>query len=160
VTAGMPVMGHIGLTPQSVHALGGFAVQGRTAAAARRLLDDALALEEAGAFAVVLELVPREVAALLTRRLTIPTIGIGSGPECDGQVLVFHDMVGLDDGHGPRHARRYAEIGAEIRRATAAYVADVAARRFPAAEESHSLPPEEREAVLGALGEPPAGEGR
>ena len=149
---GIPVLGHIGLTPQSVHALGGWRVQGKTADAARGLLDDALALEDAGAFGVVLELVPVEVAAAISRRLRIPTIGIGSGPGCDGQVLVLHDLVGLSEGSGPRHARRYAEVGTAIREAAAAYCRDVRQGDYPAAEHATSLGAN-AEAVVAALGE-------
>ncbi len=148
---GIPVLGHIGLTPQSVHALGGWRVQGRTADAARRLLDDALALEDAGAFGVVLELVPVEVAEAISRRLRIPTIGIGSGPGCDGQVLVLHDLVGLAEGQGPRHARRYAEVGTAIREAAAAYCRDVRQGEYPGPEHATSLGAEAA-AVVAALG--------
>ena len=109
VESEIPVMGHVGLTPQSIHALGGFHVQGKTADAARQLERDARAVEAAGAFAVVLESVPREIAARITEKLRIPTIGIGAGPDCDGQVLVFHDLVGLTQGHKPKFARQYAE---------------------------------------------------
>ena len=147
---GIPVLGHIGLTPQSVHALGGYRVQGRTAATARRLLDDALSLEAAGAFGVVLELVPAEVAQAISQRLRIPTIGIGSGPGCDGQVLVLHDLIGLGEGPGPRHARRYAEVGAAIRDAAGAYCRDVRAGDYPSAEQSTSLG-QGADAVLAAL---------
>ncbi len=108
--AGIPVMGHIGLTPQSVSKLGGFKAQGRTAAAARRLVEDALALEEAGCYAIVLEAVPAPVAAAITERLRIPTIGIGAGPNCDGQVLVFHDVLGLYDKVQPRFVKEYARL--------------------------------------------------
>jgi len=155
---GIPVLGHIGLTPQSVHALGGYRVQGRTPDAARRLLDDALALEDAGAFGVVLELVPAEVAQAISQRLRIPTIGIGSGAGCDGQVLVLHDLIGLEEGQGPRHARRYAEVGAAIRDAAAAYCRDVRQGAYPAPEHSTSLGAD-KDAVLAALGDgrvPPA----
>ena len=148
---GIPVLGHIGLTPQSVHALGGWRVQGRTAEAARRLLDDALALEDAGAFGVVLELVPVEVAEAISRRLRIPTIGIGSGPGCDGQVLVLHDLIGLAEGQGPRHARRYAEVGTAIREAAAAYCRDVRQGEYPGPEHATSLGAEAT-AVVAALG--------
>lgn len=150
VTAGIPVMGHVGLTPQSVHALGGMTVQGRTAEQAARLLRDARALEEAGAFALVLELVPYEVAVELTGRLAIPTIGIGSGPGCDGQVLVLHDMVGLLPGATPRHAKRYAEVGRILQEAVAAYAEEVRKGVFPTAAESRTLGAE-AEAVVEAL---------
>ncbi|MCL6632639.1 MAG: 3-methyl-2-oxobutanoate hydroxymethyltransferase [Alicyclobacillus herbarius] len=144
VNAGVPVMGHIGLTPQSVHALGGFAVQGRTAAAAKRLVDDAIALEEAGAFAVVLEMVPDEVAEVVSARLTIPTIGIGAGPHCDGQVLVFHDMMGYTTGYIPKHNKRFADLASTIKNAAAAYVREVANGQFPGPEQTIHLKPEER----------------
>lgn len=137
--AGIPVMGHIGLTPQAVHQFGGWKVQGKTPQAAVRLMNDALALERAGAFAVVLELVPAPLASLITKRLRIPTIGIGAGPGCDGQVQVYHDLLGLFEGFIPKHTRRYAELGDTIREAIAAYVADVREGRFPAAEQSFEM---------------------
>ncbi len=133
VSAGIPVMGHIGLTPQSVHAFGGYRVQGRDTDAALALVGDALALEEAGAFAVVLELVPAELAAIITEELDIPTIGIGAGGFCDGQVQVFHDLLGLGT-FTPRHARQYADAGAAIRDALSAYAADVRTGAFPSEE--------------------------
>lgn len=123
--AGIPVMGHIGLTPQSVHELGGYKVQGRETAAALKLIDDARALAEAGAFAVVLECIPAELAAIVTAEVPIPTIGIGAGAGCDGQVQVFHDLLGLGGDFKPKHARRYADVGEVVREALAAYVADV-----------------------------------
>jgi 3-methyl-2-oxobutanoate hydroxymethyltransferase len=129
VQAGIPVVGHLGYTPQSVHQLG-VAMQGKSAWAAKQLLDDALALQEAGAFAVVLELVPFEVAQEVTKRLTIPTIGIGSGPFCDGQVQVYHDLLGMA-AFTPRHAKHYAEIGEAIRQAFAAYANEVRQGTFP-----------------------------
>ncbi|WP_067930103.1 3-methyl-2-oxobutanoate hydroxymethyltransferase [Alicyclobacillus kakegawensis] len=144
VDAGVPVMGHIGLTPQSVHAFGGFKVQGRTAAAAKRLLDDALALQEAGAFSVVLELVPDEVAQAVSERLTIPTIGIGAGPHCDGQVLVFHDAMGYTTGYIPKHNKRFAQLADTIRSAAAAYVQEVASGQFPGPDQTVQLKEEER----------------
>jgi len=152
VEAGIPVMGHIGLTPQSLHQLGGYKVQGKTAKAAVRLLDDAIALEQAGAFAVVLELVPAPLAGLISKRLAIPTIGIGAGAGCDGQVQVLHDLVGLFDDFVPKHTRRYAEAGTAIRDAVAGYAADVRAGRFPTEEQS--FPMDER--VLAELVEDPA----
>lgn len=133
VEAGIPVMGHLGLTPQSVYRLGGYRMQGRTAAEAGRLLADARALQEAGAFAVVLELVPGWLAAEVTTALRIPTIGIGAGPECSGQVQVLADLAGLDPEHTPRHAHVYAPLGTDLRRAIAAYVRDVQEGLFPAA---------------------------
>jgi len=146
VEAEIPVMAHIGLTPQSLHALGGFRVQGKTPAAAEQLLRDARAVEAAGAFSVVLESIPRELATRITQELRIPTIGIGAGPECDGQVLVFHDMVGLTSGHTPKFVRRYANLGETIAAAVGEYCADVRAGRFPSDAESYHLPTEARPA--------------
>ncbi|HEY4838592.1 MAG TPA: 3-methyl-2-oxobutanoate hydroxymethyltransferase [Candidatus Acidoferrales bacterium] len=140
VEAEIPVMGHVGLTPQSVNALGGFRVQGRTADTAEQLLRDARAVEAAGAFSIVLESVPRELAAAITRELRIPTIGIGAGPDCDGQVLVYHDLLGLTVGPTPRFARHYAELGAEIKRSVREYCDDVQAGTFPSDAESFHLP--------------------
>ncbi len=139
VDAGVPVMGHIGLTPQSVNALGGYRVQGRTRAAARRVLDDALALQNAGAYSVVLECVPSPLARLITQRLAIPTIGIGAGPDCDGQVQVFHDMLGLFADFVPRHARRYASLAGDIGAAFRRYADDVRSGAFPTAAESFTM---------------------
>jgi 3-methyl-2-oxobutanoate hydroxymethyltransferase len=137
--AEIPVMGHIGLTPQSVNALGGFKLQGKAADDARRLVDEALALEQAGCFSIVLEMVPAELAAIITERLSIPTIGIGAGPHCDGQVLVFHDLLGLYDGHVPRFVRQYAHAGDAMRAAIEQYLGDVREGRFPSdAESFHS----------------------
>jgi 3-methyl-2-oxobutanoate hydroxymethyltransferase len=147
VAAGIPVMGHVGLTPQSVNAFGGFKVQGKTERAARALLADAAALEEAGIFALVLELVPAELARLVTERLSVPTIGIGAGPACDGEVQVLHDILGLYPDFTPRHTKRYAELGAALREAATAYVGDVRARAFPTEQQSTALDP----AVLEAL---------
>ena len=143
VGAGIPVMAHIGLTPQSATMLGGFKAQGRTAEKALRLLDDARALEAAGAFSLVLEAVPAAVAARITAELEIPTIGIGAGVECDGQVLVWHDLLGLYEGHAPRFVKRYADLATEIKRALEAYVADVHERRFPEEQHTYSMPEEE-----------------
>jgi 3-methyl-2-oxobutanoate hydroxymethyltransferase len=143
VDAGIPVMGHIGLTPQSATALGGFKAQGRTAAQARKLVDDARALEAAGCFAVVLEAVPAAVAAEVTRRLSIPTIGIGAGAECDGQVLVWHDLLGLYEGRAPRFVKRYAEVGEEIKRALERYAEEVRTGRFPEEQHTYAMPEEE-----------------
>ncbi len=134
VDVGIPVMGHLGLTPQSVHALGGYRVQGREAAAAAKLLDDAGALEEAGACSLVLELVPTVLAGKITAAVTIPTIGIGAGAGCDGQVLVLHDMLGLNPGFEPKFLKKYADLADEVRRAAARYAADVRAGRYPAPE--------------------------
>ncbi len=145
VEAEIPVMGHIGLTPQSVHTLGGFKVQGKTIEAAEQLLRDARSVEAAGAFAIVLESVPRELAARITQQLHIPTIGIGAGPECDGQVLVFHDLVGLTQGTVPKFARRYANLAETIARAAGEYCEDVRSGRFPSDEQSFHLSAEVRE---------------
>jgi 3-methyl-2-oxobutanoate hydroxymethyltransferase len=146
VEAEIPVMGHIGLTPQSVNAIGGFRVQGKTEVAGDQLLRDARAVEAAGAFAVVLESIPRELAARITAELRIPTIGIGAGPDCDGQILVIHDLVGLSFGHQPKFARRYADVGEIISRAVTEYCRDVQQGRFPSDEESYHLPAEHRDA--------------
>ena len=139
VTAEIPVVGHIGLTPQSVNAMGGFRVQGRSAEAALELVESAKALEHAGCFAIVLEGVPARVAGLVTEAVGVPTIGIGAGPDCDGQVLVFHDILGLQDDLRPKFVRRYAELGAEATDALSRYVADVRAGDFPSEDESYSL---------------------
>jgi 3-methyl-2-oxobutanoate hydroxymethyltransferase len=152
--AGIPVQGHLGLTPQSVHALGGFRVQGRTAAAARALLRDALALQEAGCFSIVLEGVPERLAELLTRRLAVPTIGIGAGSSTDGQVLVTHDLVGLYEGASPRFVKRYAELGRALRDAASAYRRDVEARAFPGPEHAYAMPEAEWQAFLAELAAP------
>lgn len=134
--AGIPVMGHLGLTPQSVNALGGYKVQGKTDDAAQKLLDDARALEAAGAFAVVLECVPAPLATLVTNRLSIPTIGIGAGKGTDGQILVYQDMLGMTSGHTPRFARRFACVGDTMRRGFSDYIDSVRAGTFPSPEES------------------------
>jgi len=151
VAAGIPVMGHLGLTPQSVNRLGGWKAQGKSAEAARRLLEDALVLENAGCYAIVLEAIPDRVAALVTERLKIPTIGTGAGARCDGQVLVTHDMLGLFDDFTPRFVKRYAELHAQMTRAFRDYVADVTAHRFPAAEHAYAIKEEEFEALLESL---------
>jgi 3-methyl-2-oxobutanoate hydroxymethyltransferase len=148
VEAEIPVMGHVGLTPQSLNALGSFHVQGKTTDAARQVERDALAVEAAGAFSVVLESVPRELAANITEKLRIPTIGIGAGPDCDGQVLVFHDLVGLTLDHTPKFARRYANLADEISRAVTEYCADVRDGRFPSDAESFHSAAELRAEVL------------
>lgn len=131
VDVGIPVMGHIGLTPQSVHQLGGYRMQGKTEEAAARLVDDALALEEAGAFAVVLEVIPDDVARRISERLTVPTIGIGAGPYCDGQVQVLSDILGLAGDFVPKHAKRYADVAGVIDGAVRAYLDEVRAGIFP-----------------------------
>ncbi|MGB6973808.1 MAG: 3-methyl-2-oxobutanoate hydroxymethyltransferase [Terracidiphilus sp.] len=143
----IPVVGHLGLTPQSLHRMGGYKVQGKTVAAVERLTADALALEEAGAGALVLEGVPREAAAAITRELAIPTIGIGAGPECDGQILVFHDMVNLTFAPAAKFVRRYADAAALMRGAVEHYRDDVTRRAFPSDEESYHLPEAAREAL-------------
>jgi len=137
VEAEIPVMAHIGLTPQSLNALGGFRVQGKSSDAAEQLLRDACAVEAAGAFSVVLESIPRELAARITRELRIPTIGIGAGPDCDGQVLVFHDLVGLNLGHRAKFVRQYADLAGIISDAVARYCADVRGGAFPSDAESY-----------------------
>ena len=138
--AEIPVMGHVGLTPQSVNALGGYRVQGKTADAAEQLIRDARAVEAAGAFAVVLEAVPRELAAQITRELRIPTIGIGAGPDCDGQILVVHDLLGLTFGQTPKFARQYANVGEIISKAVREYCNDVREGGFPSDAESYHAP--------------------
>lgn len=148
VEAEVPVMGHIGLTPQSVNAFGGFRVQGKTEEAAEQLLRDARAVEAAGAFSIVLESIPRELAAHITAELKIPTIGIGAGPDCNGQVLVIHDLVGLSFGHKPKFARRYANVGEAISRAAAEYCRDVQQGTFPSDEESYHARTERTGALL------------
>jgi 3-methyl-2-oxobutanoate hydroxymethyltransferase len=145
VEAEIPVMGHVGLTPQSIHAIGGFHVQGKTVEASRQVERDARAVEAAGAFSVVLESVPREVAARVTEMLRIPTIGIGAGPDCDGQILVFHDLVGLTQGHVPKFVRQYANLSADISHAVAGYCEDVRSGSFPSDAESYHSPDEVRE---------------
>ena len=137
VEAEIPVMGHIGLTPQSVHSLGGYRVQGRTLESAGELLADAQAVEDAGAFAIVLEGIPRELAAMITARLRIPSIGIGAGPDCDGQILVLHDLLDLGFQAQAKFVRRYADIGESMRKALAQYREDVLAGRYPSDAESY-----------------------
>jgi len=147
VTIGIPVMGHLGLTPQSLHQLGGYKVQGKTPAAAVKLLNDAMALQEAGAFAIVLESIPAPLGKLVTEKLAVPTIGIGAGPHCDGQVQVIHDLLGLCAGFVPKHAKQYAHLSEEIRDAVARYIEEVKSGGFPTARESSSMD----EAVLAEL---------
>ncbi|MFM2106486.1 MAG: hypothetical protein RL338_1518 [Chloroflexota bacterium] len=148
VRAGIPVMGHVGLTPQAIHAIGKVRVQGRTRETARALLVDALAIQEAGAFAIVLELVPAELAAAITARLRIPTIGIGAGPGCSGQVQVITDLLGLGESV-PRHAKRYADLRGAIAAAVGAYAADVRAGSFPGEEQTVRMAPGLLDDVLG-----------
>jgi 3-methyl-2-oxobutanoate hydroxymethyltransferase len=149
--AEIPVMGHIGLTPQSVNALGGFKLQGKNLVDAHRLVDEAEALDQAGCFAIVLECVPSELAAMITERVSIPTIGIGAGPACDGQVLVFHDLLGLYDRHTPKFVRRYANLADEMRTAIEHYLADVRDGSFPddAKESFHAASADELRALYG-----------
>jgi 3-methyl-2-oxobutanoate hydroxymethyltransferase len=153
VGAGIPVMAHIGLTPQSATMLGGFKAQGRTAEKARRLVDDARALEAAGAFSLVLEAVPAPVAKRITEELAIPTIGIGAGVDCDGQVLVWHDLLGLYEGRAPRFVKQYADLSSEIRRALEAYAEEVRQRRFPEERHTYAMPEEELAVFEAALAE-------
>jgi 3-methyl-2-oxobutanoate hydroxymethyltransferase len=146
VGAGIPVMGHVGLTPQSATALGGYRAQGRTTETAVRVYDEALAVEAAGAFAIVLECVPSAVARRVAQRLRIPVIGIGAGPDVDGQVLVFHDLLGLYDGTTPRFVKRYAELGAQAMDAVGAYADEVRARAFPAEVHGYAIADDQLEA--------------
>lgn len=140
VDSGIPVMGHLGLTPQSVNQFGGHKVQGKTPAAAAKLISDARALEEAGAFAVVLETIPAPLARMVTERISIPTIGIGAGPHCDGQVQVLHDMLGIyDDRRALKHAKQYAVLGETIREAVRSYIGEVESAQFPAKEHSFEM---------------------
>jgi len=138
--AEIPVMGHVGLTPQSVNAMGGYRVQGKTAGGAEQLLRDARAVEAAGAFSIVLEGIPRELAAEITKSVRIPTIGIGAGPDCDGQILVLHDLLGLTFQEPPKFARRYANVGEVISQAVREYCADVQGGTFPSDAESYHAP--------------------
>lgn len=151
VGAGIPVMGHIGLTPQSVHQLGGFRAQGKTAQAAQKLLEDALILQDAGCFSLVLESVPAQLAQLITEKLEIPTVGIGAGPHCDGQVLVFHDLLGLFDRFTPRFVKQYAQLHAVVHDALVAFKEDVEQRRFPGPEHSVEMKAEEWERLMEML---------
>lgn len=147
VDAEIPVVGHIGLTPQSLHAMGGYKVQGKTLNAVEQLMRDAVALERAGACSIVLEGIPREVAGMITRELEIPTIGIGAGPDCDGQVLVFHDLLGLTFAPAAKFVRRYADLGGAITNAVLAYKDDVKSGTFPSEGESYHLPRETQAAL-------------
>jgi len=146
VDAGIPVMGHVGLTPQTATVLGGFKAQGRTADRAQQLIDDAVALQDAGCFAVVLEAVPAAVAEAATRALAVPTIGIGAGGATDGQVLVWHDMLGYYDGHSPRFVKRYAELGEAIVDALGRYADEVRTGAFPEEQHTYAMPAAEAEA--------------
>jgi 3-methyl-2-oxobutanoate hydroxymethyltransferase len=151
--AGVPVVGHLGLTPQTAGLLGGYKLQGRTAASARNILDDALALERAGAFLLVLEMVPTRLATLISQRLRIPTIGIGAGPGCDGQVLVLHDLLGFEPDFAPRFLKRFAEIGQAMEQGVRQYGQEVRARAFPAEANSFHMPDEEWATLEKSLGE-------
>ena len=158
--AEVPVMGHIGLTPQSVNAMGGFKLQGKNAEDARRLIDEAVALERVGCFAIVLEGVPSELAAMITEQVTIPTVGIGAGPSCDGQVLVFHDVLGIYDGHKPKFVRQYAHIAQDMQAALESFLADVRGGQFPdeIKESFHMASDEElRRLYAAADDDPPSG---
>jgi 3-methyl-2-oxobutanoate hydroxymethyltransferase len=143
VDAGIPVMGHVGLTPQSATKLGGFKTQGKTADAARQLVLDAVALQSAGCFSIVLEAIPSPVASTITDELSIPTIGIGAGPHCDGQVLVYHDLLGLSEGHLPRFVKRYANLSREIRSGLERYAAEVRSGEFPDDAHGYAMTEEE-----------------
>lgn len=145
--AGIPVMAHLGLTPQSINAFGGFKVQGKNEAAARKLIDDAKAVEEAGAFALVLECVPAKLAKIISEQLTIPTIGIGAGAGCDGQILVYQDMLGMFSDYTPKFVKRFAEVGSVMKEAFANYIKEVQAETYPAEEHTFKIDDE----VLGKL---------
>jgi 3-methyl-2-oxobutanoate hydroxymethyltransferase len=149
VDAGVAVMGHVGLTPQTATVLGGFKAQGRTADRARTLVEDARALQEAGCFAVVLEAMPSAVARAATQALVVPTIGIGAGADTDGQVLVWHDMLGYYEGHAPRFVKRYADLGAVIVEALSRYAEEVRSGEFPEEQHTYKMPAEELEAFTG-----------
>jgi 3-methyl-2-oxobutanoate hydroxymethyltransferase len=153
IRAGIPVMGHLGLTPQSIRALGGFLPQGRTTLAAREMLEDALSLEEAGCFGIVLESVPARLAELISTRISIPTIGIGAGAGCDGQVLVVHDMLGFFDRFTPKFVKKYADMYGAMQRAFGEYIDDVKARRYPAEKHTMEMPEDEWLALIGEIGE-------
>jgi 3-methyl-2-oxobutanoate hydroxymethyltransferase len=157
--AEIPVMGHVGLTPQSIHAFGGFKVQGKTIDAARAIVDDAVALADAGCFAIVLECVPDAVARLVTETIPVPTIGIGAGRHCDGQVLVYHDLLGLQDWLRPKFVRRYANFHAEGVAAVSRFAADVRSGRFPSSEETYHVADDVTAALSDAAGVADADEG-
>ena len=151
-SAGIPVVGHLGLTPQSVNQLGGFRAQGKTALAAKRLVEDALILEEAGCFSIVLEAVPARLGELISKKISIPTIGIGAGAGCDGQVLVTHDLLGLFDRFTPKFVKKYADFHNEMQKAFADYIEDVESRRFPAHEHTVEMKDDEWESLLKEIG--------
>jgi 3-methyl-2-oxobutanoate hydroxymethyltransferase len=156
VRAGVPVMGHVGLTPQTATMLGGYRAQGRTAARARQVLDDALALQEAGCFAIVFEAIPAAVTDEIMPRLEIPVIGIGAGPSTDGQVLVLHDLLAIHDDFQPKFAKRFAAVKAEMLRGVRDYAEEVRTRRFPAPEHTYGIAPEELDRFRAELGPPAA----
>jgi 3-methyl-2-oxobutanoate hydroxymethyltransferase len=139
VDCGIPVMGHIGLTPQSIHQLGGFKVRGKAVEEAKKLLNDACILEEAGAFAIVLECTPAPLSKLITQKLAIPTIGIGAGPDCDGQVQVVSDILGLYTDFVPKHAKQYARLAGEIKNAVSSYISEVKSLSFPTMKQSYTM---------------------
>src|SRR3954462_13398662 len=151
VRAGVPVMGHVGLTPQTATALGGYRAQGRTAERARGVLEDALALQEAGCFSIVSEAIPAEVPDVIMQHMEIPVIGIGAGPSTDGQVLVLHDLLGIHDGFQPKFVKRYADVKAEMVRGVREYAEDVRTRAFPTAEHTYGIAPEELERLRAQL---------
>ena len=151
VDSGIPVMGHVGLTPQTAIALGGYRSQGRTAERGLQVMADALALQEAGCFAVVFEAIPSDLSAAIMPRMEVPVIGIGAGPATDGQVLVFHDLLGLYDGHAPRFVKRYADVRAEMVKGLESFVADVRERRYPEPEHGYTMAPDEVERLHAAL---------
>jgi 3-methyl-2-oxobutanoate hydroxymethyltransferase len=151
VRAGVPVMGHVGLTPQTATALGGYRAQGRTAARARQVLDDAVALQEAGCFAIVFEAIPAEVTDVIMAHMEVPVIGIGAGPSTDGQVLVLHDLLGIHDGFQPKFVKRYASLKQEMVRGLEAYAEDVRTRRFPGPEHTYGIAPEELDRLQAQL---------
>src|SRR3954449_5451817 len=152
VRAGVPVMGHVGLTPQTATALGGYRAQGRTAARARAVLDDALALQEAGCFSIVFEAIPAEVTDVIMEHMEVPIIGIGAGASTDGQVLVLHDLLGIHDGFQPKFVRRYADVKKEMVRGVREYADDVRTRRFPTAEHTYGIAPEELDRLRATVG--------
>jgi 3-methyl-2-oxobutanoate hydroxymethyltransferase len=154
VRAGVPVMGHVGLTPQTATLLGGYRAQGRTAMRARQVLDDALALQQAGCFAIVFEAIPADVTDAIMGHMEVPIIGIGAGASTDGQVLVLHDMLAIHDGFEPKFVKRFAAVKQEMRRGVEAYVEEVRTRRFPAAEHTYGIAPEELERLKAQLPQP------
>jgi 3-methyl-2-oxobutanoate hydroxymethyltransferase len=151
VRAGVPVMGHVGLTPQTATALGGYRAQGRTAERAKRVLDDAVALQDAGCFSIVFEAIPADVTDTIMEHMEVPIIGIGAGASTDGQVLVLHDLLGIHDGHKPKFVKRYADVKAEMVRGMTAYAEDVRTRAFPAPEHAYGIAPEELERLRAML---------